>query len=505
MAEEITDGRGLGVSGPMGQEVVHRPTVSGVACDGTGHLDRYGVGQLDTTSFCAQIDGWADAGHGPLPRRLAAAVRTLIVNGALPLGAQIPAERPLAAALSVSRPTVSAALDELRAERLIVSRQGSGTRVAEVEVAPAGPTLVERALGAATVNLAAPVAQRLPSGFDWAISAADLGAQVPANGYDPLGVLTLRSLAAERFRAQGLSASTDHVLITNGAHHAMSVAIGALVRSGDRVIVEEHTFGGILDLLDDRGAIAVPVPRDSAGIVPSELDRRLAAEPSALAVLLPTVNSPTGVTTPAGRLDELAEILDRRATTVIADEALADLTHAARPLGLGAHCRRASVITIESLSKSVWGGLRVGWLTARPDLFDTLARQRARRDLGTAITSQLLAQRVLPALDDHLVARRHNLAAAGTLATRLLRERFPDWGIELPSGGAMVWATLPVDDATGFATYARQFGVATLPGSAVNTSRGADPHLRIATDVGDDTLRDGIDRLGRAWSAWRGA
>ncbi len=465
----------------------------------------YPVVQLDTTIFCAHIDGWAEAGHGPLPRRLAAAVRTLIVSGALPPGAAIPAERGLAAALSVSRPTVSAALDELRAEQLIISRQGSGTRVAEVDVAPAGPTLVERALGSATVNLAAPVAQRLPAGFDWAISPADLGAQLPANGYDPVGVVALRSLAAERFRSQGLAATTDQILITNGAHHAMAVAIGALVRSGDRVIVEQHTFGGILDLLDDRGAVAVPVPRDSAGIVPSELDRRLATEPTSIAVLLPTVNSPTGVATPAGRLDELAEILDRRGTTIVADEALADLTHGQRPPGLGARCRSASVITIESLSKSVWGGLRVGWLTARPELFDTLARQRARRDLGTAITSQLLAQRVLPALDDHLVARRHNLAAAATLATRLLHERFPDWGVELPSGGAMVWATLPLADATGFATYARQFGVATLPGSAVNTSRGADPHLRIATDVGDDVLRDGIDRLDRAWAAWRSA
>jgi DNA-binding transcriptional MocR family regulator len=460
---------------------------------------------MEIQAFCTHIDGWADTGHGPLPRRLAAAMRTLIITGALPTGAVVPAERPLAEALGVSRPTISTALDELRAEGLIISRRGSGTRVAEIDVSPAGPTLVERALGTATVNLAAPVAQRLPAGFDWAISPADLGAQVPANGYDPVGVLALRSLAAERLRTQGLSATTDHVLITNGAHHAMAVAVGALVRSGDRVIVEEHTFGGVLDLLDDRGAIAVPVARDSAGIVPSELDRRLATEPDAVAILLPTVNSPTGVATPSGRLDELAQILDRRATTVIADEALADLTHGSRPHGLGARCQHASVITIESLSKSVWGGLRVGWLTARPDLFEKLARQRARRDLGTAITSQLLAQRVLPALDDHLVARRHNLAAAATLATRLLRERFTDWGVELPSGGAMVWATLPIDDAAGFATYARQFGVATLPGSAVSASRNPDPHLRIATDVGDDVLRDGIDRLDRAWAAWRSA
>lgn len=460
---------------------------------------------MEADSFCTHIDGWADAGHGPLPRRLAAAIRALIVNGALAPGSVIPAERSLAEALAVSRPTVSVALDELRSEQLIVSRRGSGTRVAVVDISPAGPTLVERALGSATVNLAAPVAQRLPAGIDWTISPADLGAQLPAHGYDPVGVLALRSMVSERFRTQGISASTDHVLVTNGAHHAMAIAIGALVRSGDRVIVEEHTFGGVLDLLDDRGAIPVAVTRDSAGIVPSELDRRLASEPTAVAILLPTVNSPTGIATPPGRLDEIAAVLDRRATTVIADEALADLTHGHRPHGLGARCQHGSVITIESLSKSVWGGLRVGWMTAAPSLFDRLARQRARRDLGTAITSQLLAQRVLPVLDNHLVARRHNLAAAATLATRLLRERFPDWGIESPSGGAMVWTTLPVDDAAGFATYARQFGVATLPGSAVSASRGPDPHLRIATDVSDETLRDGIDRLDRAWSAWRSA
>ncbi|MEO6121617.1 MAG: winged helix-turn-helix domain-containing protein, partial [Acidimicrobiales bacterium] len=75
------------------------------------------------------ISGWADAGHGALAQRLAQRLRRAVAAGTVPDGARLPPERSLARALAVSRSTVTAALDELRADEVVESRQGSGTWV----------------------------------------------------------------------------------------------------------------------------------------------------------------------------------------------------------------------------------------------------------------------------------------------------------------------------------------------------------------------------------------
>lgn len=405
-----------------------------------------------------------------------------------------------------------------------MSRRGSGTWVARVEVAAPGPTLVERAIGQAvghdrraeagpaTVNLAAPVVPHLPPELELGVTTADLRAQLPGHGYDPMGMAALRALVAERHRSQGEAVTASQVLITNGAHHGLAVAIGGLLRAGEPVAVEDHTFGGILDLLDDRGSVSIPVRRDPDGIDPDQLRQVLQRRRPKAVILVAPVHSPTGTTWSSDRLDAVAAVLDEAngppsgaAVTVIVDEALADLSHQAPEPGLVARCQRATVVRVGSLSKSVWGGLRVGWLTAPTPVFDTLARQRARRDLGTAMASQLMAARLIDQLDEVAGRRRPLLAGRSAQAAEALASAFPSWDITPPSGGAMVWCRLPLVDTTGFATYARQFGVATLPGSAVRVGRDADPHLRVATDVEPATLHDGLARLQRAWTTWTNA
>lgn len=86
--------------------------------------------------------GWTDGAHGTLPQRLAYGLRCAIASGLLADGVRMPAERDLARALAVSRSTVTTALDLLREEGLVTSRQGSGTVVR-------GPG--QRAVGSARV------------------------------------------------------------------------------------------------------------------------------------------------------------------------------------------------------------------------------------------------------------------------------------------------------------------------------------------------------------------
>src|ERR1700686_532078 len=83
---------------------------------------------MRTLSFTTSLGAW-QAAPGPLYRRLAAAIAAAVTGGRLPAGSRLPAERPLAAALAVSRTTVIGAYDLLREEGWVESRRGSGTRV----------------------------------------------------------------------------------------------------------------------------------------------------------------------------------------------------------------------------------------------------------------------------------------------------------------------------------------------------------------------------------------
>ena len=64
-----------------------------------------------------------------LHRELYDVVRQLIIDGELPAGTQLPPSRGISQRLSVSRHTVSSAIDQLSGEGYIVGRVGSGTFV----------------------------------------------------------------------------------------------------------------------------------------------------------------------------------------------------------------------------------------------------------------------------------------------------------------------------------------------------------------------------------------
>lgn len=80
--------------------------------------------------------------------------------------------------------------------------------------------------------------------------------------------------------------------------------------------------------------------------------------------LTPAVHAATGAQTTPARLRELDDVLDRHNALVIADDTLADLTFTEQTTSLAQLCAVADVVTVGSLSKSVWGGLRFGWLRA---------------------------------------------------------------------------------------------------------------------------------------------
>ncbi len=453
----------------------------------------------------ALLEGWPGAGHGPLGRRLAHALRNLIESGVLPPGHRLPPERLLAQRLAIGRTTVTQALDELRAEARLVSRQGSGTFVTGAPApAAVGTRVAEHLASGAGIDLAkgdAPDLTHLPDvSLDmWQLNATCGGAAV-----NVAGLPVMRDAIADLYVRGGItgcprSTEPDQIHITAGSHQATYVLLAMLAGRGAPVAVAACTYAGIFDIIDACEARAVPVRMDHAGIVPESLDVVLRRERPVALYFQAGPQVPTGRTTSVARVRALADVLDEHRPTVIEDTTLAPLAFDGRTAMLADNCRKATVISTGSLSKTCWSGLRVGWLRAPASITAASALRHLASDLGASVPSQLLALQLLPSLPAIAAERRRRLAGSVDDALPQLRQAIPEARVDRPDGGSILWVELPMQDVAPLVDVARRRGVRVAPGSIHFSDKAPGPFLRIDVDRAAHAVREGIIRLGDAW------
>ncbi|MFH8371584.1 PLP-dependent aminotransferase family protein [Streptomyces sp. NPDC018031] len=465
------------------------------------------------------LGDWSQ-GPGPLYRRLADALARLIGEGALPAGGRLPSERELARGLAVSRATVVAAYDVLRAGGLADSRPGSGTRVAR-RPRLTGPAADGRVPGGGATS----VTQRMVTRPERVISLGqvvepgspdlagalldlvreDLPALLLDAGYHPAGLPALRAAIAAHHTAQGLPTVPEQVLVTTGATQALSLATQLLVRRGGGVAVEAPSWPGCIDTFRAAGARLVQVPMDDEGIRIDALARVFRERQPAVVFTMPTCHNPTGVVMAHGRRRRLAELAAAHGVAVIEDNAhAAALPPGGAPPPLAALAPGdALVLTLGSLSKAVWAGLRIGWVRAAPEVVEPLARLKARADLSSPLLDQALAARLLPALPAGAAERGALRDERLDHIERLLRDGVPAWRWRRPQGGSALWIELPDrTDARAFAQVALRHGVEVVPGAAMDPDGGHDHCIRVPFSFPAEVLSAMADRLTAAWTEW---
>lgn len=459
-----------------------------------------------TSSIATALGGWADSGHGNLAQRLAVGLRRMIDAGLVPPGARLPPERRFAAELAVSRSTVTSAIDILRADGLVSSHQGRGTVVIGPPTVDVSSNRMADHLvaGAGGIDLAVgnPAdVSHLPA---VSVDIADLLASGAGPGFQPLGLPTLRQALADHHRALGQHTDADEIHVTSGAHQAIALLVGTLAGRGDDVAIETPGYPGMFDITDGIGVRVAGLEADRAGILPESLQRVLVERAPKVVYVQSGPQNPTGVVMPAGRVRALASILDRHGaaagTTVIEDATLAELAFAGRTsIDLARSCRRASVVSVSSFSKVLWGGLRVGWIRAPLPIIDRTLHRRLASDLGPAVPSQLLCLALLPHLAEIAARRRRFLDDSVHRAAALLRVEVPGWEVEPPQGGSVLWVDTGLDDTAPLVRFAHRHGVHVASGSIALDGQRPDAHLRICVDRPWALVEVGLRRLGAAW------
>ncbi|MFF7775757.1 PLP-dependent aminotransferase family protein [Streptomyces tanashiensis] len=459
----------------------------------------------------ARLGRWS-AGRGPLYLLLAARLRRLIDEGALPPGALLPPDRRLAAALAVGRTTVVAAYETLRREGALVRRQGSGTRVAAAALTLDAPRVKETSNPLFLHLLEAPdevilLSCAAPERPPAELAEAYRSLVLPDGdlGYHPAGIGALRAAVAARYAARGVPTGPGQILVTTGAQQGLSLLVRLLLAPGDGVLVEAPTYPGALDLFREAAAVPLPVAVGPDGVDVPEAVRVMERHRPALAYVISRFQNPTGAVLPplAGR--RLVEAANALGVPLVDDEVLADLSFDADADADGGGPALSSygeVIGVGSLSKVVWGGLRVGWVRGPAPLIARLARLKALQDLGSDVPSQLAAVRLLDGYAPVLEARRRAARAGHDHLRAELARLLPSWSCAPASGGQTLWVRLPHGDGVSFAQLALRHGVAVLPGATTDALGGSLRRLRLHFLTSPEVLTEAVRRLACAWEEY---
>ncbi|WP_198663833.1 MocR-like transcription factor YczR [Jiangella endophytica] len=462
--------------------------------------------------LAALIGDRSEAG-GPAYARVAEAIRRLVLDGRLPLETRLPGERELAAALGVSRTTVTAAYDELRGGGYAVSRQGSGTRTAlppSRVVDPRGGTSGAApwwtpwaADGSDLLDLAH-AAPEAPAEVRRAYDAAleQLPRHLPGSGYHLFGLPELRAAVADRLTARGLPTLPEQVLVTSGAQHAFTLALQLVTGSGDRVLVEQPTYPNALDAIGRHGATAVPVPLAADGWDLGAVAAAVRQTAPRLAYLMPDFHNPTGLLATDAERRELGAVLTRSRTLTVVDETLVDLAlDQPVPPPLATYLPDDLTVTVGSASKTLWGGLRIGWARAGTPMIRRLAAVRACVDMASPVVEQLAVAELLGGLDAALPARRAELRARRDALVTTLAERLPSWRARVPSGGLVLWCDLGTPVSSRLVVAAERHGVRLAAGPRFGVDGAFERWLRLPYTHPADVLGSAVEALEQAFRA----
>jgi DNA-binding transcriptional MocR family regulator len=466
--------------------------------------------------------------HSPLYLQICNALETAIEVGELPPGERLPSERDLARQLDVSRTTVVSAYDELRARGLVRGQVGRGTFV-EARPEQSGAPFAWRG----KVSLGA--LRTLDPTIGWITRAASdpelisFAAAIPALDLFPVeqfkeaeaavlerGALRALTLAPteghpelRQAAARRAGVRPEQILVISGAQQGLDLIARCLLDPGDTVVMDRPGYLGAIQTFRAAGASIVgwdverADPSASLRTCLDELEDLLVRYRPKLLYTNPTFQNPTGRVMPAGVRRELLELANRHRLPIIEDEPYRDLAfEGAPPPSLFQLDRNALVIHIHTFSKTLAGGLRLGWLAAAEEIIDQLALFKQRSDVTSPSLSQLAVAGMLAGngFDRHmrLLRAEHRRRYE---AMRAALDRHVPAGVLITrpvQGGLYIWCMLQRRiDSHELLHRAEAEGVVFVHGAAFYPDGAGRSQFRLCfSGVPPDRIDKGIRRLG---------
>ncbi|WP_298818166.1 PLP-dependent aminotransferase family protein [uncultured Roseibium sp.] len=453
-----------------------------------------------------------------------------ILSGRCLPGERMPSSRKLAEHLGVARITVTIAYTELVSNEYLISKGRSGYYVAQN--APSRPkfnlpdqsentgidwsrTLGQRFL--AHVPVMRPqnwrdykypfiYGQSDPRLFDhhnWrncalkAVGRKDF--DILATDYyerdDPMLVeFILRQILPRR----GITARPEEILITMGAQHALWITAQILLTQRRTAVIENPCYPGLRQILNQTRCNTISIDVDNAGLPPEKL-------PDSLDVVFttPSHHCPTNATMPVSRRHRLLELAAEGGFVIVEDDYEFEISFLKSPSpALKSLDPTGCVIYVGSFSKSLFPGLRLGYIVASEPF---IREARALRSLVLRHPPGLIQRTAAYFLSlGHYDAQIARMGRIYRKRRSIMEQSISEERLSLTTqgtfGGSSFWMKAPDGiDSTKLAMSLRQDGVLIEPGSAFFAAEEEDPgHYRLAySSIASAHIPDGISLIGQ--------
>lgn len=474
----------------------------------------------------------------PIYKQIISQIKGLVEQGALEPGQALPSTRSLAEQLGVNRSTVYLAYAELQALGYLRSRPGSYNfvekRRKETPYSPGRKSFISwadlcsrQALAAHKAftgyfpeSLAKPVAGEPPLDLaslhpdprlyplddfrrcvqnvlhDSGRDALQYGAH---KGYHPLC-----EYISQRLRLHGISVSADEILITSGAQQGIDLIARVLGGVHRKAIVEKPTYASAISLLRFNGLEMLGVPMKSYGLDLDALEKVLAKNRAAFIYTMPNFQNPTGITTVHQHRERLLNLALRYKVPIVEDGFEEDMKYVGPvDLPIKSIDEGQIVIYLGTFSKTLFPGLRVGWITAEKELIQRLLAVKRFCDLSSNNLSQMVMHRfcALGYYDNHLKRLHRIFRGRMQIALQSLSDFLPSsvsW--TRPAGGYTIWVKMTKRfSKEELLKRIIPFGVNVSPGGYYFLRDAPSPNFRISISaLNEEEIREAVGRLGQA-------
>ncbi|MDD2990450.1 MAG: PLP-dependent aminotransferase family protein [Zoogloea sp.] len=419
------------------------------------------------------VKAWiGDPAHGALPlhARVQRAIRQLILDGVLEVGRPLPASRALAQSLEVSRDTVESAYSQLHAEGFIERRVGSGSYVSEraLRLPRRGAPRQTGVDGRAALRLSQrgsaifdsggvrdflaprPFAPGVPETRSFPLQTWERLERQVLKEYGTLALLHSAPQGMEPLRRaianyvsleRGAHATPERVLVLTSSQQALTLCAQVLLDAGDRIFIEDPVYHGARKAFDAAGLECVPVPMDTDGLQVEHLleTSKQPGMPPRAVFLTPSHQFPTGATLTLDRRLAIIEWARENQGWIIEDDYDSEFHYAGKPTacvqGLDPHER---TIYIGTFTKSLFPGLRIGYMVLPPSLVAPMTVARTLLDGHSAPIPQLTLARFIEGghFGAHVRTMRAVYAERRDVLARLVRQHLADFvEAHVPAGG----------------------------------------------------------------------
>lgn len=317
---------------------------------------------------------------------------------------------------------------------------------------------------------------------------------------------TLRKKIADRMFAKYQAQVTpDEVLITTGSQQCLDFAGKLFLDPGDVVLCESPSYLGALNAFNAYEPEFIEVPTDDGGLIPEELDKILSTTKRCKFIyVIPDFQNPTGRTWSLERREKFMEVINKYELPVLEDNPYGELRFEGEILpSLKSMDTKGLVIFLGTFSKIFCPGLRLGWVSAKPEILSEFIKIKQSADLHTSNFDQGIADAYIDNydLDAHVEKIKDLYRHRRDLIIASMEKMMPE-GVEWthPQGGLFLWLTFPQGtSAAQVFLKCIEKNVAGVTGDAFFPNGKTDRNMRINySNMPDDKIVEGIRRIAEA-------